>query len=29
MSSTFGFIVADVLPETSGDLIIVPTEFTA
>ena len=29
MSSTFGFVVADVLPETSGDLIIVPTEFTA
>lgn len=29
MSSTFGFIVADVLPETSSDLIIVPTEFTA
>lgn len=29
MSSTFGFIVADVLPEISGDLIIVPREFTA
>ena len=29
MSSTFGFVVADVLPETSSDLIIVPTEFTA
>lgn len=29
MSSTFGFVVADVLPETSGDLIIVPREFTA
>ena len=29
MSSTFGFIVADVLPETSSDLIVVPTEFTA
>ena len=29
MSSTFGFTVADVLPETSGDLIIVPREFTA
>lgn len=29
MSSTFGFVVADVLPETSGDLIIVPKEFTA
>ena len=29
MSSTFGFVVADVLPEISGDLIIVPREFTA
>lgn len=29
MSSTFGFTVADVLPETSGDLIVVPREFTA
>ena len=29
MSSTFAFTVADVLPETSGDLIIVPREFTA
>ena len=29
MSSIFGFIVADVLPETSGDVIIVPKEFTA
>lgn len=29
MSSTFGFIVADVLPETSSDTIIVPREFTA
>lgn len=29
MSSTFGFVVADVLPETSSDTIIVPTEFTA
>ena len=29
MSSTFGFVVADVLPETSGDLIVVPREFTA
>lgn len=28
-SSMFGFICADVLPETSGDLIIVPREFTA
>jgi hypothetical protein len=29
MSSTFGFVVADVLPEISGDLIVVPREFTA
>lgn len=29
MSSMFGFICADVLPEQSGDLIIVPREFTA
>nr|DAF65898.1 MAG TPA: DNA-directed RNA polymerase subunit alpha [Caudoviricetes sp.] len=29
MSSMFAFIAADVLPETSGDLIIVPREFTA
>lgn len=29
MSSMFGFICADVLPETSGDLIIVPREFTS
>ena len=29
MSSMFAFTVADVLPETSGDLIIVPPEFTA
>uniref|UniRef100_A0AAU8B7P9 Capsid protein n=1 Tax=Dulem virus 42 TaxID=3145760 RepID=A0AAU8B7P9_9CAUD len=29
MSSIFGFIVADVLPEHVGDLIIVPREFTA
>lgn len=29
MSSTFAFTVADVLPEQSGDLIIVPREFTA
>ena len=29
MSSIFTFTVADVLPEMSGDVIIVPTEFTA
>lgn len=29
MSSMFAFVAADVLPETSGDLIIVPREFTA
>ena len=29
MSSIFTFTVADVLPELSGDVIIVPTEFTA
>jgi len=29
MSSMFGFTVADVLPEQSGDVIIVPREFTA
>ena len=29
MSSTFAFRVADVLPEQSGDVIIVPREFTA
>lgn len=29
MSSMFGFIVADVLPEQVGDLIVVPREFTA
>lgn len=29
MSSMFGFIVADVLPELSGDTIVVPREFTA
>lgn len=29
MSSMFVFTVADVLPEQSGDLIIVPEEFTA
>ncbi len=29
MSSMFVFTVADVLPEQSGDLIIVPPEFTA
>lgn len=29
MSSMFGFICADVLPEQSGDLIIVPREFTS
>lgn len=29
MSSMFSFIVADVLPEQSGDLIIVPREFVA
>lgn len=29
LSSTFAFVVADVLPEQSGDLIIVPREFTA
>lgn len=29
MSSMFAFTVADVLPEQSGDLIVVPTEFTA
>jgi len=29
MSSTFAFTVADVLPEESADLIIVPREFTA
>ena len=29
MSSIFAFQVADVLPEQSGDLIIVPREFTA
>ena len=29
MSSTFVFTVADVLPEQTGDLIIVPREFTA
>jgi hypothetical protein len=29
LSSTFAFTVADVLPEQSGDLIIVPREFTA
>lgn len=29
MSSIFAFQVADVLPEASGDLIVVPREFTA
>ena len=29
MSSMFSFIVADVLPEQSGDLIVVPREFVA
>lgn len=29
MSSMFGFTVADVLPPTVGDLIVVPREFTA
>lgn len=29
MSSMFAFVAADVLPETSGDLIVVPREFTA
>lgn len=29
LSSTFAFVVADVLPEQSGDLIVVPREFTA
>jgi hypothetical protein len=29
MSSMFSFVVADVLPPQSGDLIIVPKEFTA
>lgn len=29
MSSIFAFQVADVLPEQSGDLIVVPREFTA
>lgn len=29
MSSTFGFEVVDVLPEMSGDLMVVPKEFTA
>lgn len=29
MSSMFAFQVADVLPEQSGDLIVVPREFTA
>ena len=29
MSSMFSFVVADVLPQQSGDLIIVPKEFTA
>lgn len=29
MSSMFSFVVADVLPQQAGDLIIVPREFTA
>lgn len=29
LSSTFSFIVADVLPEHTGDTIVVPDEFTA
>lgn len=29
LSSTFAFVVADVIPEQSGDVIIVPREFTA
>lgn len=29
MSSTFAYTVADVLPESVGDLIVVPREFTA
>lgn len=29
LSSTFSFIVADVLPEQTGDTIVVPDEFTA
>ena len=29
LSSTFAFTVADVIPEQSGDVIIVPREFTA
>mgnify|MGYP004559028093 FL=1 len=29
MSSMFAFVCADVLPETSGDIIVVPREFTA
>ena len=29
MSSTFAFTVADILPEVSGDVIIVPREFTS
>ena len=29
MSSMFSFVVADVLPQQAGDLIIVPKEFTA
>lgn len=29
MSSTFAFVVADVLPPISGDLIVVPAEFTS
>lgn len=29
LSSTFSFIVADVLPEHTGDTVVVPDEFTA
>ena len=29
LSSMFAFVVADVLPENAGDLIVVPREFTA
>lgn len=29
LSSMFAFVVADVLPKNSGDLIVVPREFTA
>lgn len=29
MSSTFAFVVADILPPTSGDLMVVPAEFTS